>query len=232
MHPHVGALAHQTLQAFTLRELGALRGSLTTVHEHNHWGKKCSSARQSAGLLIAAIAVVVGVGVAPAQAAGVYESWRFRDGQICFQDHGSTRYDGTAATAKWNAADVNIVSRDVCTGFSRGMIIDLKTYNDPSDYACAKTGSNSYSWEYVRSTGAKVAKWVPNLMVIWINTAASLAPRCNATSGMRAHLLSHELGHALGLAHLPAGTASVMPQGSWSVWWPTALDVRNVNAVY
>lgn len=164
-----------------------------------------------------------------------YEKWRFRDGQICFQDHGSARWDGTVAAAKWNAADVDIISMDTCTGFSRGMIIDLKTYNDPSDYACAKTGSNSFSWEYVRSTGTKVARWVPNLMVLWINTAASLAPKCTANSGMRAHLLSHEMGHAIGLAHQPLGTASVMPQGSasvWSVWWPTPLDLRNVNVVY
>lgn len=189
-------------------------------------------AQRTVAAVIALGAVLGAVVAAPASAAGTYESWRMRDGQICFQDHGSVRWDGTAVTAKWNAADVDIVSRDVCTGYARGMIIDLKTYDDPSDYACAKTGSNSYSWEYVYSSGTRVAKWVPNLMVIWVNTAASLAPRCNASSGMRAHLLSHELGHAIGLAHLPAGTASVMPQGAWSVWWPTPLDLRNVNAVY
>lgn len=168
---------------------------------------------------------------APQASAGTYETWRFRDGQICYQDHGSTRWDGTAVTAKYRAGGVNIVSRDTCTGYSRGMVIDLKAYNDPADYACAKTGSNSYSWEYVHSAG-KVAKWVPNLMVIWVNTAPALAGKCTATSGMRAHLLSHEMGHALGLAHLPAGSASVMPQGAWSVWWPTSMDLRNVNALY
>lgn len=191
-----------------------------------------------AGRIVAAVIVAAGVAfgvlAAPAHATGTnpYQGWRMRDGQVCLQDHGSTRYDGTVVAAKWNIADVNIISRDVCTGFSRGMIIDIKTYNDPKDIACAKTGSNTYSWEYVWSTGQKVARWVANLMVIWINVAPSLAAQCNATSGMRAHLLSHETGHALGLAHLPKGTASVMPQGSWSVWWPTALDLKNVNAIY
>lgn len=177
---------------------------------------------------IATGALILSSLIAPTASAATYEKWRFRDGQICYQDHGSTRWDGTVATAKWNAADVDIVSMNTCTGYSRGMVIDLKTYNDPKDYACAKTGSNSYSWEYVWSAG-KVAKWVPNLMVIWINTAPSLESRCAKTSGMRAHLLSHELGHALGVGH-QSGTASVM--GAWSVWWPTSLDLKNVNAVY
>ena len=191
---------------------------------------------RTVGRIVAAVValagVVLAVGISPASAAGPYEQWRFRDGQICYQDHGSARWDGTVVAAKWNVADVNIVSRDTCTGFSRGMIIDLKMYNDPKDYACAKTGSNSYSWEYVYSSGTRVARWVPNLMVIWINTAPSLAPKCTANSGMRAHLLSHEMGHAIGLAHLPAGTASVMPQGAWSVWWPTLLDLKNADADY
>jgi hypothetical protein len=182
------------------------------------------------------IAIVLGVallaaGTTPAS-AGTYEQWRFRDGTICYQDHGSSRWDGTTVTAKWRAGGVNIISRDFCAGFSRGMIIDLKTYNDPSDYACAKTGSNSYSWEYVYSSGTRTAKWVPNLMVIWFNTAPALQPKCTATSGMRAHLLTHEMGHALGLAHLPTGSKSVMPQGAWSVWWPTSLDLAHVNSIY
>lgn len=190
-----------------------------------------ADAPASAAPTMQSVAVVKPMSATTA-AISVYEKWRFRDGQVCYQDHGSARWDGTVVAAKWNVADVNIISRDVCTGFSRGMIIDLKTYNDPSDIACGKTGSNSYSWVYVYSSGTRVARWVPDLMVIWINTAPALQPKCTATSGMRAHLLSHEMGHAMGLAHLPKGVASVMPQGSWSVWWPTLSDLKNVNAVY
>jgi hypothetical protein len=188
---------------------------------------------------IAAAAIVLGAvlfgAIVPPAAAGTYEKWHFRDGQICFQDHGSTRWDGTMATAKWNVADVNIVSRDICTGRPRNMVIDLKTYNAPKDYACAKTGSegNDYSWVYVSKNGVRTASWAPNRMAIWINTAPSLAPKCTATSSMRAHLLAHELGHAIGLGHPPAGSpASVMPQGSWPVLWPTAWDLANVNKIY
>jgi hypothetical protein len=181
---------------------------------------------------VVAFAVLLGAflfaGVSPAQAA-TYEKWRFRDGQICYQDHGSSRWDGTVAASKWNASDVNIVSRDTCTGYSRGMIIDLKLYNDPNDRACAKTGSNSYSWEYVWSAG-KVAKWVPNLMVVWVNTAPSLAAQCTATSSMRAHLLSHEIGHALGLGHPTGSPVSVM--AAWKYTWPQPWDLANANGIY
>jgi hypothetical protein len=180
------------------------------------------------GIIAAVVALGATVfGVAPAEAA-TYEQWRFRDGQICYQDHGSIRWDGAASVSRWNAADVDIVTMNECTGFTRGMIIDLKLYNNPNEKACAKTGSNSYSWEYVWSAG-KTARWVPNLMVIWINTASNLEAGCAKTSGMRAHLLSHELGHALGVGHV-TGASSVM--ASWSVWWPTSWDLANVNAAY
>lgn len=178
-------------------------------------------------LLVAALSG----GVATPATAGTYQDWRFRDGQICYQDRGSTRWDGTVVTAKWRAGGVNLVTKDACTGYARGMIIDVKYFNDPKDLACGKTGASSWSWEYTRSTG-KVARWVPNDMTIWINTAPSMQAGCASTSGKRAHVLTHEMGHALGLAHLPAGSKSVMPSGSWAVWWPTALDLKNLNALY
>ena len=179
-------------------------------------------------------AVLFAVMVTPASAK-TFEMWHFRDGQVCFQDHGWTRWPAASAVAKWNVADVNIVRASSCATRPRSMVIDLKTYNDPKDYACAKTASegNDYSWVYVTKNGVRTASWAPNRMTIWMNMAPSLYARCHATAAMRAHLVSHELGHGIGVGH-PDGKppVSVMPQGSWSVQWPTAWDLANVNAIY
>jgi len=196
-----------------------------------HFRKRIVRLAAAIVVLAAAMSAML---VAPASAA-TYELWHFRDGQICYQDHGSTRWDGIYSVPKWNVADVNLVTLNDCSAYPRYMVIDLKTYNDPADYACAKTGSegNDYSWVYVSKNGVRTAAWAPNRMTIWINTSAALQPKCTATSGMRAHLLTHELGHAIGLGHPPAGSpVSVMRQGAWSVWWPTSWDLANANAYY
>lgn len=160
--------------------------------------------------------------------AAPYEMWQFRNGTICVQTGGSTYWPITQAVAAWNKTDVQVVADRTCAGYPRNRTVVFKAYYDSKEFACAKTGSNSYSWEYVTYNGVKVARWVPNLMVVWVNWDARWAGQCRATYGMRLHLMSHELGHALGFSHNT--DASVMD--GWKYQLPTSVDVSRANARY
>ena len=183
---------------------------------------------------VAAGMALFGAVAAPAEAS-TYEMWHFRDGRICLADHGSVRWSSVTVVARWNVADVDLVRSNTCSGYPRSMVIDVQTYNNPAERACAKTASagGDYSWVYVSKNGVRTASWAPNRMTIWLNLASNIYGQCHATSGMRAHVFSHEVGHAIGLGH-PDGKvpSSVMPQGSFSVWWPTVWDLSNVNKAY
>lgn len=165
--------------------------------------------------------------------ASTYETWIMRQGQLCIQTGGSTYWPITTATAAWNASDINVTYRTNCatSGYDRKHTILFKAYYS-TEKACAKTSSegNDYSWEYVYYNGVRTARWVPNKMTVWINWDASVASGCRATSSMRLHLISHELGHAFGMGHLEANTASVM--ASWSYLKPTSLDILDANKAY
>lgn len=165
-------------------------------------------------------------------ATSPYEQWQFRNGQVCVQTGGSTYWPIASATAAWNASDINVTYRVNCAaaGYLRRQTVLVAAYNDPADYACAKTASsgNDYSWEYVTYNGIKRAVWVPNQMTILVNHATERVAKCRATSDMRLHVLSHELGHAFGMAH--TSDASVM--ASWAYKTPTKLDLDRANAHY
>ena len=125
--------------------------------------------------LFLVLLLAAGVVAAPLQAhAGPYEMWQMRNGTVCVQTGGSTYWPITQAVAAWNKSDVDVVADKTCAGYPRSRTVIFKAYDDPNEFACAKTGSNSYSWEYVTYNGVRVARWVPNLMVVWVNWAAKL----------------------------------------------------------
>lgn len=185
-----------------------------------------SSMRQQAAVTAAAT---------QSSTATPYEMWQFRNGRICFQTGGSTYWPITQAVAAWNKSDIDVVADVTCSAFSRAQTVIFKAYYDSSKTAaCAKTGSNIYKWEYVTYNGVKQARWVPNLMVIWLNWDPYWAKICRGTVGARTHLVAHEAGHAMGFAHNQL--QSIMYYGSGNIGWsyqlPTSVDLQNANARY
>jgi hypothetical protein len=164
---------------------------------------------------------------APAQA--VDQGWRFKTGMICVETHGWTRWPLTDAARRWDTSpDIHVFALADCSAYPATQRVTLRVYYS-SEYACAKTGSiGGYTWEYVYRNGVRVAAWTPKAMTLWMNMWPGWFNQCHATAGQRAHIASHELGHALGLAHRTG--ASVM--ASWAYQWPTAADIYDANGLY
>lgn len=148
------------------------------------------------------------------------ENWRFRTGVVCVDTHGWKMWPAREAAARFSASpDLEVVAWSDCSSQPSYQRVEMTTYNDPNDFACAVVdpGKSLDRGGLVRT------------MTIKFNMAARWFNQCHATAGQRAHLMSHELGHALGLAHRSSG-ASVM--ADWRYQWPTGLDLQTVDKRY
>ncbi len=166
--------------------------------------------------LLAAVGLILGC--MPEPAAAVDQGWRFRPGRICVDYHGWQFWPTVEAISRWDASKLWMVAWWSCSSQPRNMTIVLRIYQDATVAACARTDPGPYldAGGYVRQ------------MTIWLNTAPQAKAGCYATYAMRAHIISHELGHALGLAHRMG--ASVM--ASWAYQWPTSTDIYDLSGLY
>jgi hypothetical protein len=157
-------------------------------------------------------------GAEPA-AAGYFLGFRHDSTTICLEDRiGNPNFSWVGGAVGWNSSDANFYVRtgtNSCTTPASQEVI-LRYYR-ASDGNCAFT-QTYYSAARVTAQN------------IWMNT---YNPNCWSSAARRAHVISHELGHALGLAH-QARAASVMTQ-SWAEPLPTqpdAFDESLVNSLY
>lgn len=164
------------------------------------------------------------VGARRAATAGKYEMWQMPPGPICLQHNGWTSLQIPAVARAWAASGVPVTAAAKCAGYPTRRIVQFRTYINNAQTECAKTGSATYSWLYAYGRWL----WLPDAMTVYVNQAKWVKTGCYSTTAGVVHVMSHETGHALGVAH--NSDASVM--GSWSYSWPTTLDVARVKARY
>jgi hypothetical protein len=178
-------------------------------------------------ITIAAVTGVIAIALTPTQANAAtpagWADWLMPTGTVCVQTGGSVI--AAQAAVNWDKTDIPVVAKTSCTGHPRNMTVVFVGYNDPAEYACAKTGSSA-GWTRQNVRGVSIL--TPNAPTIWVNYATNWRNQCRRTSAQVAHVYSHELGHVWGLKHITG--ASVM--AAWQYTAPTWADIDRVNRRY
>jgi hypothetical protein len=140
------------------------------------------------------------------------------DRRLCVQDNGWTRWNDAlpGVTQRLRDHGINVVNWDDCSSQPDNVVVVITAVSTSENF-CART---------VR--GAYVNGVAQQKTYIQMNMWPGYFNQCHSTAAQRQHVVSHELGHYLGLVH--NSEASVM--GSWAYNWYTALDYSNLATIF
>jgi hypothetical protein len=164
---------------------------------------------------LAALAIVIASVVLPTGSATAnLESWRWPTREVCVRDGAALPYWPlrVAAMEYSKAADLSVVTAPDCTGYRQQVSLEQYAARD------GRCGVTTTWWDGDRVRGAAIR----------LNTYYW---SCLSSPDRRAHVVSHELGHALGLPHT-GREDSVMSVSTWSydhVPYPTAHDFEQLE---
>jgi hypothetical protein len=180
--------------------------------------------RRTVGALALAVSALAGQQCAAAETLGQYHMPTGK--RVCIEDHGWTRWDDVLPNIAWRLRYYGITDAVVwndCSSQPDAQVVTLAVSNDPSAFYCARTERGRY---YNDGTAA-------DRTVIRVNMADRWFDQCHKTWSQRAHVMSHEMGHVLGLVHTDDRT-SVMFAGSNNprlLWWSDG-DYRDLQSIY
>ena len=176
----------------------------------------------------------------PFGSANTYMGWRTAPHTVCFSypDNGGLKRIVSATVNVWTKSDATVVRRNDCaaSGFAANQTIRM-AFRASSGGECATTDTGSpLVWKGPLSRIGQDTLWAygpPGVTTIWINS--NVVSGCRSTAAQWEHLISHEVGHGLGLGHGAGGIMSSQGYGDGNGWdyrQPTATNLNQVSFLY
>jgi hypothetical protein len=181
--------------------------------------------RKTRNLFLALAVMVAGFGASAGTAhAETLGQYHLPIGKtVCIEDHGWTLWDNVLPNIAWRLRSnyiTDAVVLDSCASYPDNQVVTIAVSDSPSENYCARTERGYYL------NGVAQGR-----TTIRVNKASVYWNQCHSTWSQRAHVMSHEMGHALGLVHCDCDSVVAAPQ-RFSILWFTDLDYSNLRQIY